>query len=68
VGGVPIDKCRLLEIIAKQYEKRIEIEPDDTVVVDRTLNSSHFKVATGYVAAGWLQLIQKMYEDGVKGR
>ena len=68
VGGIPIDKSRLLEIIAKQYGKQIEIEPDDTVVVDRTLNSSRFQVATGYVAAGWPQLIQKMYEDGMKGR
>lgn len=64
VGGFPLDKFSLLNLIAKQYGKRITIEPDDAVAVDRTLNSGRFNAATGYVAAPWPQLIEEMYEDG----
>jgi len=68
VGGAPVDKFGLLSLIANQYGKRITIEPDDTVAVDRTLNSSRFNAATGYVAAAWPQLIENMCRESAKGR
>lgn len=45
--GNPIDKFSLLGLIAKQYKKPITIDPDDTVVIGRTLDSSRFSLATG---------------------
>jgi len=57
----PIDKYSLLNQIAKVYSKDIEIIPDENVQIDRSLESSKFKQATGYVVPSWEELITKMY-------
>lgn len=65
VGGDPIDKDSLLRLISKVYGKQIEIEADDSVVIDRSLNSRRFKSATGYSAPNWSNLIQSMYHNHI---
>ncbi len=60
VSAAPISKFDLLHQIASTYEKDIEIEPDDSVEIDRSLNSSLFKEATGYSAPPWPELILRM--------
>jgi dTDP-4-dehydrorhamnose reductase len=60
VSGTPITKLDLLTLIAEVYGKQIVIEPDDTVVLDRSLNSKRFTEATGYAAAEWPVLIELM--------
>lgn len=62
VSARPISKNELLHLIAKQYAKTISIIPDDTVVIDRSLDSSRFTAATGYLAPEWPELIKRMYE------
>lgn len=59
-----ISKYDLLNIVAKEYGKKIEIIPDDTVKIDRSLNSSKFRSATGYIAKEWSQLIAEMHAFG----
>jgi dTDP-4-dehydrorhamnose reductase len=62
VGASPIDKNTLLNMIANQYGKHIEIIPDDTVQIDRSLNTDFFKSATGYAAPSWPTLIEMMHQ------
>lgn len=62
VAANPINKFDLLQLLAKIYNKDIEILPDEELVIDRSLNAARFKEATGYVAPEWPALIQSMYE------
>jgi dTDP-4-dehydrorhamnose reductase len=62
VSAQPIAKFDLLKLIAAQYQKNIQINPDDQVVIDRSLDSSAFTKATGYVAPDWPSLIAYMHE------
>jgi dTDP-4-dehydrorhamnose reductase len=61
VGADPIGKYELLQLIAKQYGKVIDIIRDDDFVIDRSLNSERFTQATGYQAAPWSELIRAMH-------
>lgn len=60
VAANPISKHDLLKLVAQVYGKRIEIVPDDKLVIDRSLNADRFREATGYVAPGWPELIEAM--------
>jgi dTDP-4-dehydrorhamnose reductase len=62
VASEPINKCELLQLVADIYGKKIEIVPDDELVIDRSLNADRFRTATGYVASPWPELIRRMYE------
>jgi len=61
VAAKPISKYDLLRLVADVYGKSIEIEPDDRLVIDRSLNADRFRQATGYVAPDWPELIKLMY-------
>ncbi len=63
VAAKPIDKYSLLKLIAEVYGKAINIVPDDSLVIDRSLDSSRFQLATGYVAPEWPELIRLMFES-----
>lgn len=59
----PISKYDLLQIVAKAYGKDITFIPDDEVVIDRSLNSSRFRSATGFVPKPWPELIKSMHSE-----
>ena len=61
VSSDPISKFDLLRIVAKVYGKQIEIKPDDTVRIDRSLDSARFRSATGYVPPAWPALVAAMH-------
>lgn len=61
VSSDPIDKYALLRLVAEVYDKTIEIAPDDSVVIDRSLDSSRFRAATGYAPPSWPALIATMH-------
>ena len=61
VSSTPISKFDLLSIVAKRYGKNINILEDSEVVLDRSLDSSCFKQATGYEPPDWEVLIDAMY-------
>lgn len=61
VAAEPINKFDLLRLIADVYCKAIDIVPDDSFVLDRSLDGRRFRLATGYVAPEWNKLIQLMY-------
>jgi dTDP-4-dehydrorhamnose reductase len=60
VSSRPIAKYDLLRLIADIYGKKIEIVRDDSVVLNRSLNSERFTLATSYVAPEWRELIAAM--------
>lgn len=62
VAAEPINKYDLLKMIAKIYNKEIHIEPDDSLVINRSLNASKFNLATGYNPPNWQSLIKTMYQ------
>lgn len=63
VGAEPIDKEHLLRLIAREYGLATEIEPDDSVAIDRSLDSRRFSEATGYRVADWTALVKQMHDD-----
>lgn len=58
----PIDKYTLLNLIADVYGKDIEIEADEQIQIDRSLDSTKFRQETGYTPPSWPQLIEKMHQ------
>lgn len=62
VSADSISKYDLLSIVKEIYGKQIEIVPDDSLVVDRSLDSSRFSMTTGYMPKPWNELIQAMYQ------
>jgi dTDP-4-dehydrorhamnose reductase len=65
VGAEAIDKERLLHVIKRQYGLNTEIESDDSVAIDRSLDSKKFSAEAGYRAADWSTLIKEMHDDWV---
>ena len=61
LSSEPITKYDLLHLVARAYGKKIEILPDDSVEIDRSLDGSRFRDATGYIAAPWNDLVNLMY-------
>ncbi|WP_081050148.1 dTDP-4-dehydrorhamnose reductase family protein [Cupriavidus necator] len=60
VAAKPITKYDLLSLIAEVYGKEISIIPDETVVIDRSLDANRFQRATGYAVPDWRALIELM--------
>lgn len=62
VAAEPISKHDLLQIVNREYGKNLQIETDDQVKINRSLDASRFREATGYVAPAWPDLIAQMHE------
>jgi dTDP-4-dehydrorhamnose reductase len=60
VSAAPIDKFTLLQLVQGAWDKLIEIEPDDSLVIDRSLNSDRFRKVTGFTPAAWPELVHDM--------
>ncbi|WP_096697349.1 SDR family oxidoreductase [Polaromonas sp. AER18D-145] len=63
VSSAPISKFELLKLVAAQYGKTIEVRPDDSLVIDRSLDSSRFQQVTGYRPPSWEKMIRVMHES-----
>lgn len=62
VSAEAISKFDLLTLVAKIYGKAIQINPNESFVIDRTLDSTRFREATGYRAPSWPELVQRMHQ------
>ncbi len=60
----PISKYELLRLVAETYQKNIDIIPDDTLVVDRSLDSSRFRAASGFTPKTWPEMVKAMHDFG----
>lgn len=64
VAASPINKYELLDLVAKIYGKAVEVVPDRELIIDRSLNADRFRLATGYVAPDWPELVRCMHSFG----
>lgn len=64
VSAAPINKFELLNLVAHAYGKSVTVMPDDKLMIDRSLDSSRFRAATGYEPPTWPELVRRMYEFG----
>ncbi|MFK7871476.1 MAG: dTDP-4-dehydrorhamnose reductase family protein [Roseobacter sp.] len=62
VAAQPVSKFDLLTLVSRAYGKTIEITPDQSLVIDRSLDGSSFEEATGYKSEPWPELVQRMFE------
>lgn len=62
VSAEPINKYDLLKLVAKEYGKVIDIQADEQLVIDRSLDSTRFRQATGYQPKTWPELVRAMHE------
>ncbi len=64
VSADPITKYELLNLVAKTYEKTIQVKRSSDVKIDRSLDSSKFKSATGFSSESWPEMIKRMKDFG----
>lgn len=64
VSAEPISKLELLRLVAGVYEKRIRIVPEEKTVIDRSLDSTRFRDATGFDPKPWEKLVEAMHDFG----
>jgi dTDP-4-dehydrorhamnose reductase len=62
LAAEPISKHDLLQIVNRVYGKALQIEPDERVKINRSLDATRFKEASGYVPPAWPDLIAQMCE------
>jgi len=63
VASSPIDKYDLLVQVRDRFGLEIEIEPDESVVIDRSLDPSRFIARTGIPIPTWPEMIEQLYLD-----
>lgn len=63
VSSEPITKYALLQLIRAEMNLPIKIEADDTVRIDRSLNSARFRSVTGFTPPAWYEMIREMARD-----
>jgi dTDP-4-dehydrorhamnose reductase len=63
VSSNPISKYELLQIIDKQYKTHISIGEDDKFFCDRSLDSSRYRMLTGFQPQSWIDMINDMHQD-----
>lgn len=69
VASEPISKLEILKLINESLNLKTQITDDPSIAIDRTLNGTRFREATGYKAPSWKTLIQEMTADpDIKGR
>lgn len=57
-----INKYDLLKLVARIYDKKIDIVADEQLAIDRSLDSSRFRNETGFQPASWPELIKDMHD------
>jgi dTDP-4-dehydrorhamnose reductase len=67
LGADPISKYDLLILLRDAYQLDVEVLADDSVRVDRTLDSSRFHAATGWAAPAWPEMVAAL-DDAPAGR
>ena len=60
VSAAPIDKYSLLKLVAQAYGSSTGIVADSQLVIDRSLDSSRFRQATGWQPSPWPELVRRM--------
>lgn len=59
-SSMPINKFELLKLVASEYSKKIIINPDDELKIDRSLNSDRLRSKLNWLPDTWPVMIKKM--------
>ncbi|EGR0545269.1 dTDP-4-dehydrorhamnose reductase family protein [Vibrio cholerae] len=62
----PIDKYTLLKLVSNTYKKDIVINADDTLNIDRSLDSTKLRTEIDFTPPSWEELVDYMHTDFVK--
>jgi dTDP-4-dehydrorhamnose reductase len=60
VSSEQIDKYSLLCLLRERFGRKIEIVPDDALVIDRSLDSSKFRREFNYMPPSWSDMVAQM--------
>jgi len=63
VAAEPISKYDLLTLVKTVYNLSIEIQPDNSVVIDRSLNGNKLRKNTNIIIPSWQTMIEQMHQD-----
>jgi len=63
VASEPISKYALLLLLKRYYRLDTEVQPDETFVCDRSLDSRRFRAEFRYTPPGWEQMIAELAEE-----
>ena len=63
VASEPISKYDILNLVKKTYDISIKIDPDETIINNRSLNLEKFKKETNIKIPSWEYMIEEMYRD-----
>lgn len=63
VSSDPINKYELLRLINQETGSKVHIEKDTDFRIDRSLDSTRFRQATGFVPTPWPKMIARMISD-----
>jgi dTDP-4-dehydrorhamnose reductase len=63
VSSEPISKYDLLLFVKASFGYPIDILPDEELIVDRSLDSTRFRQATGYQPPAWEAMIDELKEN-----
>lgn len=66
VAAAPIDKYRLLALLNAAFDANVRITPSDRVRIDRSLDGSRFRDATGFAAPDWKTMIEQLARNPVR--
>jgi len=62
ISSEPVSKYDLLQLIVKKYEKQMKIEKYGGFYQNLSLNSSAFRLISGYKPPTWTKLIDEMHQ------
>jgi len=63
IASEPISKYELLKLVKTIYNLDIEIQPENSVVIDRSLNGSKLRENTSIIIPSWQTMIEQMHRD-----
>lgn len=63
VAAEPITKFDLLSLVNEIYGLKVQIDEDEALICDRSLDGKRFRSATGFVPPSWPEMIEIMKHD-----
>lgn len=63
ISSDPISKLELLRTVNDAFGANVSIEPTEEFRIDRSLDSSRFRGATGFKPVSWDDMVSRMAED-----
>jgi dTDP-4-dehydrorhamnose reductase len=60
LGAAPIAKHELLLLLRDAFELDVDVQPDESVAIDRSLDSTRFRSATGWEPPSWREMVSEL--------